>query len=58
MTFAIYVIGFVIFIAGLAWAASVVGLSQTWIAIGAVVLLGIGIFTAATKTRSKDPPAQ
>jgi len=25
--------------------------------IGAVILLGIGIFTAATRTRAKDPPA-
>jgi len=57
MTFAIYVIGFLIFIAGLAWAASVIGISHTWIAISAVILLGIGVITAATKTRSKDPPA-
>jgi hypothetical protein len=57
MTFAIYVVGFLIFIAGLAWGASVIGVSQTWIAIVAVILLGIGVFTAATKTRSKDPPA-
>jgi hypothetical membrane protein len=57
MTFAIYVVGFLIFIAGLAWGASVIGVSQTWIAIAALILLGIGVFTAATKTRSKDPPA-
>ena len=57
MTFAIYVVGFLIFIAGLAWGASVIGVSHTWIAIVAVILLGIGVFTAATKTRSKDPPA-
>ncbi len=56
MSFLLYVIGFVIFIAGLAWAASVAGVSQTYIMIGAVILLGIGIFTAASRTRSKDPP--
>jgi hypothetical protein len=35
----------------------VLGVSQTYIMIGAVILLGIGIFTAATRTRAKDPPA-
>jgi hypothetical membrane protein len=57
MSFALYLIGFILFIAGLAWLAAVMGVSQTYIMIGAVILLGIGIFTAATRTRSKDPPA-
>lgn len=57
MSFALYVIGFIIFVAGLAWAASTAGIPQLYIAIGAVILLGIGIFTAVTHTRAKDPPA-
>ena len=57
MSFLLYIIGFIVFIAGLAWLATVVGASQTYIMIGAVILLGIGIFTAVSKTRSKDPPA-
>jgi hypothetical protein len=57
MSFLLYLIGFVVFIAGLAWLATVAGISQTYIMIGAVILLGIGIFTAVTRTRSKDPPA-
>jgi hypothetical membrane protein len=57
MSFALYLIGFILFIAGLAWLAVVMGVSQTYIMIGAVILLGIGIFTAATRTRAKDPPA-
>jgi hypothetical protein len=56
MSFALYMIGFIIFLAGLAWAAVVAGVPQTYIAIGAVVLLGIGIFTAVSRTRAKDPP--
>jgi hypothetical protein len=35
----------------------VAGVPQTYIAIGAVVLLGIGIFTAVSRTRAKDPPS-
>ena len=57
MSFLLYIIGFIVFIAGLAWLATTVGVSQTYIMIGAVILLGIGIFTAATRTRAKDPPA-
>ena len=57
MSFALYLIGFVVFIAGLAWLATVMGVAQTYVMIGAVILLGIGIFTAATQTRAKDPPS-
>jgi positive regulator of sigma E activity len=57
VSFALYLIGFVVFIAGLAWLATTLGLSQTYVMIGAVILLGVGIFTAATRTRAKDPPA-
>ena len=56
MSFLLYLVGFVVFIAGLAWLATVMGVSQTYIMIGAVILLGIGIFTAVTRTRVKDPP--
>ena len=56
MSFALYMIGFIIFLGGLVWAAVVAGVPQTYIAIGAVVLLGIGIFTAVSRTRAKDPP--
>jgi hypothetical protein len=55
-SFALYIIGMVIVIAGLAWAASMAGLATQWIAAGAIVLLGIGIVTAVSRTRRKDPP--
>ena len=57
MSFALYMIGFLIFIAGVAWAAVVAGVPQLYIIIGAVILLGIGVLTAVSRTRSKDPPA-
>lgn len=57
MSFALYMIGFLILIAGVAWAAVVAGVPQLYIIIGAVILLGIGILTAVSRTRSKDPPA-
>lgn len=33
------------------------GLAPQWIAMGAIALLGIGIVTAVSRTRQKDPPA-
>ena len=54
MSFLLYLLGFIVFIAGLAWIATVLGVSQTYIMIGAVVLLGIGIFTAITKNRARE----
>lgn len=57
MSFALYLIGFIIVIVGLAWGAMVAGVPQTFIIIGAVVLFGIGILSAVKRTRPKDPPA-
>jgi membrane-bound acyltransferase YfiQ involved in biofilm formation len=55
MSFLLYLVGSIVIIAGLAWLATVAGISQTYIMIGAVILLGIGISTAVTQTRSQDP---
>ena len=56
MSFSIYLVGFVIVIAGVAWGMSTAGVSPTWVMITAVILLGMGVVTAATRTRSKDLP--
>jgi small basic protein len=56
VSFALHLIGFIVMIAGLAWLATVAGVSQTYTLAGAVILLGIGIFTAAAQMRAKDPP--
>jgi hypothetical protein len=50
----IYLVGIVILIAGLAWGASVAGLSSTWIAVGALVILGAGIVGAVGRTRRPE----
>lgn len=58
MSFLLYIVGFVVFIAGLAWVATLLGVSQAYIMTGVVVLLAIGLFTAAaTRVRAKEPPA-
>jgi uncharacterized membrane protein YecN with MAPEG domain len=57
MTFLIYVIGFVLLIAGVAWALAVAGVATVYIAITCLILLGLGVLTGATRTRHKDPPS-
>ena len=53
--FFIFLVGFIIFLAGCIWGASVAGVPSVYIGIGALILLGIGIFSAVGRTRSKDP---
>ena len=55
MSFILYMIGFLIFLAGVAWGASVAGVPTLYIGIGALIILGIGVFSAVARTRSKDP---
>ena len=52
---AIFLIGFVILVAGLAYGASLAGLSPQWIMVGVLVLLGMGIAMGVTRTRQRDP---
>ena len=54
MSFGLYLLGFVIFITGLAFAAARLGISNYWIGIGIVILLGLGILTGVSRTRQKD----
>jgi hypothetical protein len=54
MSFALYLTGVTIVIIGLAFAAARLGLSNFWIGIGVVVLLGMGILTGVSRTRQKD----
>jgi hypothetical protein len=58
MSFVLYLLGYLIFLAGVAWGMSVLHVPQLYITIAVVVLLGIGIFTGVTRTRAKDPPTE
>jgi hypothetical protein len=56
MSFALYLIGFLFVIGGVAWALVTAQVRTTYIMITCVILLGIGILSAVTHTRSKDRP--
>ena len=55
-SFNTYIVGFVVLIIGLAIGAYLLNAPPTWIAVGVIVLLGIGILSATSRTKQKDPP--
>ncbi|HEV8599220.1 MAG TPA: hypothetical protein VGQ69_07640 [Gemmatimonadales bacterium] len=57
MSFALYVLGFLVLIVGVAWALVTLGLATLWVVIISVILFGIGVVTGVTRTRSKDLPS-
>jgi hypothetical protein len=54
MSFGIYAAGFAIMIGGLAYAAHLIHMPAHWIAVGAIVMIGIGLLSAVKATRQKD----
>lgn len=56
-SFSIYLIGFIVLIIGLAVAAILLGFPTQWIVVGAIILVGIGILTGTSRTKTKDPPS-
>ena len=55
MSFALYLIGFLIVIAGVGYGAYLAHVPAHWIGVAVLILLGMGILTAVTRTRMKDP---
>lgn len=57
-SFLIYAVGLVIVLAGLIYGATLLHVPQSWIIVGALVVLGVGIAMGVGKTRQKDVPEQ
>jgi hypothetical protein len=55
MSFAIYAVGYLVLIVGVAYLAHLMHLPQTYIVAVAIILFGVGIVTGVQKTRGKDP---
>ncbi|WP_423198677.1 MULTISPECIES: hypothetical protein [unclassified Cupriavidus] len=55
MSFALYLIGVLLLVGGIAWALVTMGVAQVYIGIACVIVLGIGIMSAVSRTRTKDP---
>ena len=52
--FAIYLIGIAFVTGGLAWTANKLGAQPIWIVIGVIIVIGLGIMAAVSKTRLKE----
>lgn len=57
MSFLLYIVGLAVLLGGLAWALITAGLAATYVAIACLIVAGLGIMMAVSRTRSKDPPA-
>jgi hypothetical protein len=56
-SFGLYILGFIVLAAGILFGASILGVSNQWIAVIGMVLLGLGVITGVAKTRRRDAPA-
>ncbi len=56
-SFGTYLIGFIIVVVGLAIAGYMLGVPSQWIIVGVLVLLGIGVVMATSRTKPRDPPS-
>jgi hypothetical protein len=56
-SFMLYVIGYVVLLCGVVYGAYLMHVPHAWIGVGALVLIGLGIMSAVSHTRRRDPPA-
>jgi len=54
MSFVLYMIGLALLVGGIAWALVTAGLATVYVGITCVIVLGIGIMMAVSRTRTKD----
>jgi peptidoglycan/LPS O-acetylase OafA/YrhL len=55
MSFGLYLIGYIIFIGGMAYGAHLLKVPDVWIGVGVACIIGLAIAHGAIATRRKDP---
>jgi hypothetical protein len=55
MSFVLYILGLVLVIGGIAWALVAAHVATTYVAIVCLIVGGIGVMMAVSRTRLKDP---
>ena len=55
MSFALYLVGLALLVAGIAWGLHTIGLAPVYIGITCLIVLGAGVMMAVSRTRTKDP---
>jgi uncharacterized membrane protein len=54
--FTLYVFGFFVLLGGLGYGAYLLHVPQTWIIVGALVMIGLGVMSAVSQTKRRDLP--
>ena len=57
MSFGLYLLGTAVVIVGLVYGAHLAHIPPHWIAVGAILVAGLGILGGVKSTRMKDPPS-
>ena len=55
MSFAIYLVGYFVFILGLAIGAHLLHMPPKWIGVGVLIMVGLGVLSGVARTRQRDP---
>jgi hypothetical protein len=56
--FTLYVFGFFVLLVGLIYGAYLMHIPQTWIFVGALILIGFGVMSAVSQTKRRDLPSE
>lgn len=54
MSFALFLIGLALVVGGIAWGMITAGVAPLYVGITCLIVLGIGIMAAVSRTRTKD----
>lgn len=54
MSFTIYLVGYFVFLLGLAIGAHMLHVPPRWIGVGVLVLAGLGVLSGVARTRQRD----
>ena len=55
MSFGLYLLGFALLIIGVAYGAHMANVPPRWIAVIVITMLGVGIMSGVSRTRTRDP---
>jgi membrane-bound acyltransferase YfiQ involved in biofilm formation len=54
MSFSLFLIGLVLVVGGIAWGLVTAGVPTVYVVISCLIVLGVGIMAAVSRTRTKD----
>jgi|GEM_PF-490317 len=56
--FSLYALGFIVLMGGVGYGAYLLHAPSAWIAVGLLVMLGFGVMSAVSHTKSRDTPKE